>query len=111
MSCVFMFTACPFDVHTKTTWGPQQPIPVANMTVGLAATPRLRLHTASIPTLSYRARYHLLPILYLHGIPNFPLPNPPSYMPKHIWHPRTEPAIAASQSYYDANGFGNHSTS
>lgn len=38
MSCVFMFTACPFDVHTKTTWGPQQPIPVANMTVGLAAT-------------------------------------------------------------------------
>lgn len=38
MSCVFMFAACPFDVHTKTTWGPQQPIPVANMTVGLAAT-------------------------------------------------------------------------
>lgn len=41
MSCIFMFAACPFDVHTKTTWGPQQWIPVANMTVGLAAT----LHT------------------------------------------------------------------
>lgn len=37
-SWVFMFTACPFDVHTKTTWGPQQPVPVANMTVHLAAT-------------------------------------------------------------------------
>lgn len=39
MSYVFMFTGCPFDVHTKTTWGPQQPVPVANMTVSLAASP------------------------------------------------------------------------
>lgn len=35
---VFMFAACPFDVHTKTTWGPQQPVPLANMTVNLAAS-------------------------------------------------------------------------
>lgn len=33
MRAVFMFSACPFDVLTKT----QQPVPVANMTVGLAA--------------------------------------------------------------------------
>lgn len=61
---VFMFTACPFDVHSKTTWGPQQPVPVANMTVNLAAsvhawdfTPPLfppcpMLRSAAVPSLS-----------------------------------------------------------
>lgn len=64
MSWVFMFTACPFDVHTKTTWGPQQPVPVANTTVHLAATlhawdcapplfpPRPMLRSAAVPSLS-----------------------------------------------------------
>lgn len=62
-----------------------------------------------IPALSCRAHYHPLPILYLHGVPHFPLPNPLSHMPKHIWHPRTKPSISANQSHYDANGFGNKS--
>lgn len=51
-----------------------------------------------------------IPSLSLHGIPHFPLPSPPSHMPRHIWHPSTKPSISASQSHCDANSFGNSST-
>lgn len=50
-----------------------------------------------------------IPSPSLHGTPDFPLPSPPSHMPRHIWHPNTNASVSASQSYDDANSFGNNS--
>jgi len=80
-SYVFMFTVCPFDVHTKTTWGPQQPTPVADVTVGLAAS---RLTGDFTPPLSPPCP----------AVPCLP-PSPPYPLPS--WrptYPTTQPSIS-----------------
>lgn len=103
-----MFTACPFDVHTKTTWGPQQPIPAANMTVGLAAT--LHVWDCAPPLFPpCPAMLHCCP----HPISSCP-PQTPSTQPP-ISHAKAHLALqdqafhSRSQSHYDANSFGNNS--